>query len=59
MPGGFAAWRKSSHSAACGDCAEVASDGAAVGVRDTKDPGGPVLTFSAGAWTAFLEGLRG
>ena len=53
-----AAWRKSSHSEA-GNCAEVGQDGAVVGVRDTKDPGGPVLAFSAAAWVAFLAGLRG
>ena len=52
------AWRKSSHSTASGQCAEVGQDGAVVGVRDSQDPGGPVLVFGPVAWVAFLEGLR-
>jgi hypothetical protein len=54
-----AAWRKSSHSAYNGNCAEVGQDGAVVGVRDSQDPGGPVLVFGPVAWVAFLAGLRG
>ena len=53
-----AAWRKSSASYANGSCAEVGQDGAVVGMRDSKDRGGPVLKFSAEAWTAFLARLR-
>ena len=51
-------WRKSSASGANGGCAEVGQDGAVVGVRDSQDPGGPVLVFGPVAWVAFLEGLR-
>jgi hypothetical protein len=29
-----------------------------VGVRDSQDPGGPVLAFSGETWTAFLAGLK-
>ncbi|MBY8878868.1 DUF397 domain-containing protein [Actinacidiphila acidipaludis] len=48
-------WRKSSHSGnEGGDCVEVAACPATVHVRDSKDPEGPVLTFSAAAWSAFL-----
>ncbi|MEU7000984.1 DUF397 domain-containing protein [Nonomuraea sp. NPDC046570] len=25
-------------------------------VRDSKNPNGPVLTFTPGEWTAFLDG---
>ena len=53
-----AAWRKASHSAYSGSCAEVGQGGSVVGVRDSQDPAGPVLTFCPGAWTAFLERLR-
>jgi hypothetical protein len=52
-----AAWRKSSRSSN-GDCVEVGQGAAVTGVRDSQDRGGPVLTFSAGAWTAFLARLR-
>lgn len=51
-------WRKSSHSEA-GNCTEVSQDGAVVGVRDSQDQGGPVLTFSAAAWKAFCRRLVG
>ena len=52
-----ASWRTSSYSAS-GNCAEVGQDGAVVGVRDSKDPDGPVLVFGPVAWVAFLKGLR-
>ena len=49
-------WFKSSYSGSeGGECVEVAArSDAAVHVRDSKDPEGPVLTFSATAWSAFL-----
>lgn len=52
-------WRSSSH---CnnGNCVEVARlAGNLVGVRDNKNPQGPVLTFSTGEWAAFLRHIRG
>ena len=52
------AWRKSSASMSNGHCPEVGQDGPVVGVRDSRDPGGPVLMFGAGAWAAFLARLR-
>jgi len=54
-------WRKPARSNSQGACVEVGSyrDGARVGVRDTKDPQRAVtLEFPAGAWQAFLGGLR-
>ena len=47
-----AAWRTSSYSNIGGNCVEVAV-GAMVGVRDTKDRAGTVLTFSPAAWRRF------
>ncbi|MEU8267485.1 DUF397 domain-containing protein [Sphaerisporangium sp. NPDC049002] len=53
-------WYKSSRSGANNDdCVEVAnlsSGGRAV--RDSKDPGGPVLAFGAGEWRAFVRGMK-
>jgi uncharacterized protein YkvS len=56
-----AVWRKSSYSnQAGGDCVEVA-DGlpGVVPVRDSKTHHGPVLTFDANSWTAFIGDLKG
>jgi hypothetical protein len=52
-------WRKSTRSGGNGQCVEARhrSDGT-VQVRDSKDRTGPVLTFTAGGWTAFLDGAR-
>lgn len=49
-----AVWRKSSHSGGNGACVEIATPAAGtVAVRDSKDPHGPRLRFSAEAWNAF------
>ncbi|GGO93004.1 DUF397 domain-containing protein [Wenjunlia tyrosinilytica] len=51
-------WRKSSHSdQSGGDCVEVAIHPTTVHVRDSKDPEGPALAFSAESWAVFLRGL--
>ncbi|MFG2492883.1 DUF397 domain-containing protein [Streptomyces caniferus] len=48
-------WRKSTYSASeGGNCLEVATCPHAIHVRDSKNPGGPILTLSATAWAAFL-----
>ena len=53
-------WRKSSYSGSNGgDCVEVAQfPASAVGVRDSKDPDGAKLLFSADEWAAFVHGVK-
>ncbi|WP_433494622.1 DUF397 domain-containing protein [Micromonospora sp. CA-248089] len=51
-----AIWRKSTRSGTQGDCVEVSDNLAGVvGVRDSKDPAGPVLTFTPDAWRTFVR----
>lgn len=52
-----AAWRTSSHSSAT-NCVEVATVGQRVGVRDSKDRGGPVLVFARSPWVDFLAAAK-
>ncbi len=53
-------WRKSSYSSGgTGDCVEVADSVHGVAMRDSKNPGGGVLTFTPREWAAFLGRIRG
>lgn len=51
-------WRKSSHSSANGACVEIAETSDLIAVRDSKDPAGPKLVFTAPEWEAFAAGVR-
>lgn len=52
-------WRKAARSQAeGGNCVEVASASTERYVRDSKNPGGPRLTFPVGATTAFLAAVK-
>ncbi|WP_327148316.1 DUF397 domain-containing protein [Nocardia sp. NBC_01329] len=54
-----ARWFKSSYSGGSRECVEVAFlDEGVVGVRDSKDRGGPVLAFSPAEWDAFTVDAR-
>jgi len=53
-------WRTSSFSSdQGGECVEVADlPNGGRGVRDSKNPTGPALTFTATEWVAFTTGVR-
>ena len=48
-------WRKSTYSANEVQCVEFADSKDDCAVRDSKDPTGPVLTFSPAQWAAFTS----
>lgn len=57
--GSTPSWVKSSRSTGNGACVEVKSPVAeAVVVRDSKDPHGPVLSFSPEAWQSFVADVE-
>ena len=52
------AWKKGTRSGTQGNCVEVARLGDdEIGVRDSKDPDGPVLRFTREQWQAFLDAI--
>ena len=53
-----ATWRKSAKSEASGGCVEVAHIGEHVALRDSKNPAGPALVFTAHEWECFLDGAE-
>ncbi|MFI6871568.1 DUF397 domain-containing protein [Nocardia sp. NPDC050406] len=48
-------WFKSSFSESSNACVEVRFDDSAVGVRDSKYPDGPELSFPPQSWDAFID----
>jgi predicted secreted Zn-dependent protease len=50
-------WKKSTASDS-GACVEVARLESVTMLRDSKDPAGPQLSFTAREWEAFLIGVR-
>ena len=53
-----AVWEKSSYSNNQGACVEVSGLAGGRAVRDSKDPAGTVLAFTAVEWAAFTAGVR-
>jgi hypothetical protein len=51
-------WRKSTRSNGSGNCVEIATIGDGIGVRDSKNPDGPVLRFTRSEWAAFIGGAH-
>lgn len=55
-------WRKSSRSQFdefAGDCVEAARLTRGVGIRDSKNPYGPVLVVGRDQWSAFITRVKG
>lgn len=51
-------WIKASQSADQGECVEMAANGDSVLVRDSKDPGGPVLRCTKSEFAAWIDGAK-
>jgi hypothetical protein len=52
-------WRKASYSSGNGgDCVEVGIAPRVVAVRDSKDPSGPKILFTAGGWHGFIRRVK-
>lgn len=53
-----APWRKSTWSESANGCIESAPITGHIGVRDSKDPHGPVQLYTASQWTRFVSAVR-
>lgn len=52
-------WHKASYSSGQGgNCVEIAETSTGTAIRDSKDPHGAVLRFTAAAWSAFTASIR-
>jgi Domain of unknown function (DUF397) len=51
-------WRKAQGSIGNGACVELAPVDGMIAIRDSKDPDGPVLRYTAVEWHAFLDGAK-
>jgi hypothetical protein len=51
-------WRKASRSANDGACVEVALVNDQIAVRDSRNPGGGLLQYSAPSWHDFISVIK-
>lgn len=51
-------WKKSSYSAANGDCVEACPANGSIGVRDSKNPAQPALWFRPAQWRGFISTIK-
>jgi uncharacterized protein DUF397 len=55
---GGLSWIKAKFSNHNGACVEMASTPDKIAIRDSKDPGGPILVYTPIEFRAFLDGAR-
>ena len=41
-----------------GNCVRIAPDAGMIIIGDTKNPGGPVLSYTRDEWITFVQGIR-
>ncbi len=41
-----------------GACIQIASHGEQIVIGDSKNPAGPILTYTRSEWAAFVDGIR-
>ena len=61
MPSGPSevSWRKSTYSNPSGNCVEIARvDGIGMALRNSRDPLGPVLTYTPAEMAAFVHAIK-
>lgn len=51
-------WRKSSYCDTGGQCVEIAEAGTMHLVRDSENPAGTCLAFTAETWAAFIKDIK-
>jgi hypothetical protein len=55
-----AAWRKSKHSGAIGNCVEVAPlNGGDIAMRNSRNPSGPALVYPGVPMAGFVAAVKG
>jgi hypothetical protein len=52
-------WRKATRSVGNGACLEVVSANGEIAVRDSVNPGGALLQYSAWSWQEFTSRIKG
>jgi hypothetical protein len=52
-------WRKSSRSGLNGNCVEFTQSDNTIAVRDSKNPTGQTLRFTAREWRRFIHATKG
>jgi hypothetical protein len=52
-----ATWRKSGYSGDNGGCVEWATGAELVGIRDSRDPAGPMIAVPARDWRGFVRAV--